>query len=957
MAVSPAAAAPDELAHARDAISGLRIPFVENRGQLDAKVAFSADTFAGSVFVTRAGELVYSFPGKVEQPKSEHPMSASNLEQRGSGWVLSETLVGAADLKPAATDRSVTQVSRFVGNKAAGWQQGLATYDRVELGQAWDGIDVALYAHGDNVEKLFTVNPGADPDQIQVRISGGKELSVNRGGELVVRTGNGDVAYTRPMAYQVRGGRREAIEVAYALNSDGYAFRLGDYDRTRPVYIDPLLRATYLGTAEAELAFDIQRAASSGDIYLAGTTCSSGFPETVGGAQAAASTSCDGFVARLKSDLTDLLQATYVGGAGREIVLRLSLTADSVYVAGYTCSSDFPKAAGGAQATYGGGACPTVADGFIAKLDPSLTSLVQSTYLGGSADDVVRDLVVTGDSVYAAGYTCSANFPETAGGAQTSSHGGTSPACYEGFVAKLNTGLTDLAQATYLGGAALDGIYAMAVAGDNVYVAGDTASTDLPNVTGAPQTTNGGKSDGFVGRFNGALTTLTRASYLGGAEDDQARALVVNAGEVYVGGITASVNLPGAAGGGQPALAGNVDGYVVLLNADLTARTQATYLGGSERDFITTLSFNATTSELYAAGDTCSSNFPKTAGGSQETFAGACTAGDAGLITDLFIARLNPGLTNLLQATYLGGSGSESLAGISLDASNGDLYLAATSQSANTPTTAGVVQPGNAGSADGYVAVLKADLLGDTTPDPFSFATQNNVAPNTLVTSNAAAITGITIPAPVSVAGGSYSIDGGAFVTDGGTISNGQHVQVRHTSAATVGAQTQTTLNVGGISATFTSTTLTPTIQFSAVSAAISEGASTATVTVQLSVAAPQAVTAPFALGGSATLGTEYTVSANAFAIAAGASSGSVTVNLLEDDVAEFGDSILFTLGTPTNAIKGSPDSFILQIEDNDLGPSGPVGGEGDDGGAFGWGALAGLFAMAGLRRRRLSLN
>ncbi len=92
----------------------------------------------------------------------------------------------------------------------------------------------------------------------------------------------------------------------------------------------------------------------------------------------------------------------------------------------------------------------------------------------------------------------------------------------------------------------------------------------------------------------------------------------------------------------------------------------------------------------------------------------------------------------------------------------------------------------------------------DTTPDAFSFATVNNVAPSMIVTSAAATITGINTAAPVSIAGGQYAINGGAFTSAAGTITNGQSVVVRVTAPGNSGASVSATLTIGGVSGTFT---------------------------------------------------------------------------------------------------------------------------------------------------------
>src|SRR5262249_2870765 len=149
----------------------------------------------------------------------------------------------------------------------------------------------------------------------------------------------------------------------------------------------------------------------------------------------------DAFVARLDASLTVLEQATYLGGSGDQRAQTLAIvpTTGDVYVAGNTDSRDFPGTSGGAQSI-----ASLSGDGFVARLNGSLTSLDQATYFGGSNIDTVNALAiapVTGE-VYVAGLSLSADLPGTSGGAQRTFGGGAA----DGFVARLNAGLTSLQQ-------------------------------------------------------------------------------------------------------------------------------------------------------------------------------------------------------------------------------------------------------------------------------------------------------------------------------------------------------------------------------------------------------------------------------------------------------------------------------------------------------------------------------
>lgn len=103
----------------------------------------------------------------------------------------------------------------------------------------------------------------------------------------------------------------------------------------------------------------------------------------------------------------------------------------------------------------------------------------------------------------------------------------------------------------------------------------------------------------------------------------------------------------------------------------------------------------------------------------------------------------------------------------------------------------------------------RAEAEDDTTPDAFSFTDQSGVARSITITSAAITVTGITAAAAITVSGGTYDINGsGTFTADPGTVNNGDTVRARHTSSANYSIAVDTTLTIGGVSDTFTSTTL-----------------------------------------------------------------------------------------------------------------------------------------------------
>ena len=708
LAASASALPAPTLSQVQQKMAGLAVPFEANQGQFAPEVAFAARTFAGTLFVTRGGQIVHALAGKPQQETKKQTAAGHTPDDRtrisrtahGPGWVLVESLQGAGDITPAGSQTSATRVSRFAGGVPPNQTSSIATFDRVRLGEAWPGVSVELAARGSNVEKLFTVASGTNPQAIRMKVAGANSLRLGDDGSLIAATGNGEVAFTPPVAFQDIGGLRAKVAVRYVLLADsGYRFETGAYDHSQPLVIDPVLQSTYLGgsveNGASALAVD-----AGGNVLVAGITNSTDFPGTTGGAQPAngGSNNYDAFVARLSGNLTTLLQATYLGGSSVDQANALALDASgNVFVAGLTNSTNFPGTVGGALPANGGGT-----DAFVARLSSNLTTLMKATYLGGSGSDQAYALALdAGGNVLIAGSTLSTNLPGTSGGAQPANGGGND---YDAFVARLSSNLTTLAQATYLGGSNYDEAFALALdTGGNVLIAGSTTSTNFPGTTGGAQPAIGGGGDAFVARLSSNLATLMQATYLGGSSTyDEAFALALDVGgNVLVAGYTVSTNFPGTTGGAQPMNGGARDAFVAQLSSSLTTLVRATYLGGIGSDVATALVLDAG-GNVLVAGRTDTTNFPGTSGGMQP-------ANGGGGFDDAFVARLSSNLAALVQATYLGGNRNDGATALAFDPS-GNVLVAGDTDSTNFPGTAGGAQAALEGNNGAFVAKLTSNL-------------------------------------------------------------------------------------------------------------------------------------------------------------------------------------------------------------------------------------------------------
>ena len=740
----------------------LPLYFVENRGQLDGQVAYYVQGRDTSLYFTQSG-VTFSLTrtkdaGAEEDPEARlRPVSLRNSESRRTGssaarsrrWAVKLDFLGAnPDARLVAEDPTSAVVSYFKGQKQD-WKAGLATYSKVVYKDLWPGIDLVYSGTVNRLKYDFIIQPGAMPEQIQLAYRGATSVSVNEAGELEISTPAGGLKDAKPYAYQEIDGRRVEVTTSYDLGGDAheYGFRLGQFDRSRPLVVDPvvLVYAGYIGGGSSGTAIAVDTA---GNAYIAGTTVDPAtFPAIVGpdlsfnGGDPSAKEATDAFVAKVNAAGTALVYAGYIGGSGNEYASGIAVdTAGNAYVTGYTSSteSSFPVTVG-PDLTHNGG----YDDAFVAKVNAAGTALVYAGYIGGSGSDSGYGIAVDAmGNAYVTGSTDSseATFPVTVGPVRT--YNGSTDA----FVAKVNVAGTALVYAGYIGGSS--GEIGSGIAVDwegNAYVTGWTGSKeDTFPVTVGPNLTFhdpgkfalAGFDDAFVAKVNAAGTALLYAGYIGGSLDDFGTAIAVDSvGNAYVTGYTYSTeaSFPVTIG---PDLTynGASDAFVAKVNAAGTGLVYAGYIGGSGDDVGMGIAVDAA-GNAYVTGGTNSTEatFP-VAVGPDLTYNGN---GDA------FVVKLNSTGTAFLYAGYIGGSGGDAGFAIALDRV-GNAYITGqtASSEATFPVTVGPDLTYN-GASDAFVAKILNPAFGSKNsasyvpdvlaPDMIAFGEVADIAPELIV--------------------------------------------------------------------------------------------------------------------------------------------------------------------------------------------------------------------------------
>ena len=687
------------------------------------------------------------FAPLIQNPKSQIQNLLARPEPRvaspepRAAAVLRLRLVGAnPHTRVTGLDPLPGKSNYFLGNDPKKWRTNVSNYAKVEYENVYPGVDLVYYGNQGKLEYDFVVAPGADPHLVALNIEGAERMHIDPQGDLVLSSDGGHVRLHKPAVYQPTTdsgprttgnlqssiGNRQFLNGRYILTAKNQvAFEIGAYDRSLPLIIDPVLSyATYLGGSGYDEAISIAVDAS-GNAYVGGETSSPNFPTTEGAFQETSSPTSCAFVTKIAPDGSSLVYSTYLCGSdGVQGVSMAVDAAGNAYVVGGTSSTNFPTTPGAFQTANSGGL-----DAFVTKLNSTGSSLVYSTYLGGSGDDYAYSYsngiaVDSAGSAYVVGTTNSDNFPTTPGAFDRTC--GSDGVCNRGsgqypqpepdnFVTKLNADGSALAYSTYLGGSGYEEQYnAIAIdSSGNAYVTGGTFSADFPITPGAFRTEGGGA---FVTKLNAAGSALVYSTYLTGRGAIGEGIAVDTSGNAYVTGYLGTTDFPITPGAFQTVDPGGAT-FVTKLNATGSALVYSTFLGGSGSgsDEGWGVAVDAS-GNAYVSGTTSSSDFP-TASPVQAT----CGVGG---YDDAFVAKLNGAGSALIFSTCLGGDSSEEGFGNALDPS-GNLYVVGHTNSINFPTTLGAFQTSIYGGYDEY---------GEINPDAFVAKISFPAGPTVLVT-------------------------------------------------------------------------------------------------------------------------------------------------------------------------------------------------------------------------------
>lgn len=643
------------LAHNRPALE-----YVQNLGQWESDALFRIGMGGGAIFLEEDCFTFHFVHG--DDRASMHDFSQWSPEQqaafnmRGHAWKMH--FEGALDATISGEKQANHYYNYFLGDDKLKWASKVGIYEAVTYDDIYEGVDIRCYNRASNFKYDFILDPGVDPQVIDLRFEGLDGILIVDG-KLVLKTAIGDFKEMQPYCYQLKNEKLVEVPCEYMVDGEQVSFHFPEgYDPAYKLVIDPeLIAATLSGTNGDDnyghtATFDL-----TGIIYTGAISFGVGYPATTGAYEenynSGAGWGTDIAVSKLTADGTDLIWASYLGGGEGDYPHSIvANTLGELYVYGSTTANDFPTTSGAFQEDHNGDS-----DIIVSHFSSDGSELIGSTYMGGSLSD--------GRNLY------SINYGDT-----------------------------------YRGEIILD-------EGEKPLIASFASSGDFPTTLNAYQSGNTGGQDAVVFRMNALLTNLEACTMLGSSENDSGYGVrVTSSGDIYVAGMAGASNFPLTAGayqteflGGGDEWSGEADGFVAILNSSCTVLEASTLYGTTMQDQIFFLDLD-NDENVFVYGQ----------GGQDMPIVGDVYSNPD---SRQFITKFNPGLTAVEISTQIGtGSGDAGTTdfvpiAFLVDHCN-NVYISA--HGANTwgggelPLTGDALYDGTNGESF-YLAVLSEDLV------------------------------------------------------------------------------------------------------------------------------------------------------------------------------------------------------------------------------------------------------
>jgi gliding motility-associated-like protein len=528
--------------------------FIENKGQWDAPFLFKTINAQNEIFLTKTGYTVLlSDAANSEKMDEKHHGKVEGEKVLKFHSYNIEFLNSNPNVQFTQEKIQPNYYNYYLGNIQSKWQHGIHPSKVVNYKNLYEGISMKVYSDMNRIKYDLVVEPNIDPAQINLKYNGIEKMYL-KDEKLVLSTSLGEQVESKPYTYQFINDEKVEIPCEYVLNGDRVSFKISKkYNPNYKLIIDPtLVFCSFTG--------------STADNW--------GYTATY-----------------------DSLGNLYAGGIVG-------------YQTGTSFTGNYPTTLGAFQLSFGGGGTGGMGNQFqydasLSKFSSNGTTLIYSTYLGGTDNDQPQSMIVDhDDNLVIAGRTYSINYPTSVGAYDVSYNGGG-----DMFVTKFSpTGA--LIGSTFVGGSGIDAVNVSADElvitpndlkhnysddarsevivdpNNNIYVTAASTSSNFPMVA-ASQNTIGGMQDAVIIELNPTCTNLLWGTYLGGTQNDAGYAICINKinpQELYVAGGTMSAGLATNGSALHSSYQGGIDGFLFKFNTVTKVIMAGTYIGTNAYD-------------------------------------------------------------------------------------------------------------------------------------------------------------------------------------------------------------------------------------------------------------------------------------------------------------------------------------------------------------------------------------
>ena len=609
----------------------------------------------------------------------------------------------ALSVKPEATSSSCSNFNYYHGNIKI---KNVQVYEKITYYDLFPGIDVVYTITDMQLQQNFIIHPECKTLQIQMEVSGEVDISVT---DFQVNFLSNKDTDTILMSSNLYGSQPDS-ELIQALFIDtssndrsGYSIQLNnnhvqtnfaiaprttDFSQTSPeksfiqsnynmsLSLQPIY-ASYIGGS----GWDWIRALEiglNGHAYMTGC-CEDPFlfPDenyTYSG------DARDCFVMEM-TNTGEIVSLTIIGGNENDEGLAIDVDAEgNVFLTGFTASADFPTVHA-YDSTHNG-----LCDSFVIMLNSTGWDLEYSTYFGGSHNDFSFGIGVASDNtVVVSGYGQSVDFPIISGSGYQGE--------YDCFIYRLNLTSSDIIYSTYYGGSGCEWMHGLTMdADDNIYIVGDTESTDFPTVN-AISNSCAGWTDVFLVKMSLNASHIFYSTYIGSEDTEEGHGITVdNQGYAYITGYTNDWNLQDFPTTIDVDRGAALEGFLTKVSQDGSEIIFSRYIGGSGHDKAHHSCIDED-GNIIVSGITSSDDFPIINGYNQYNF-----------LDRAFLCIFDPSGENISHSAAIYGADiyTECLLGID---NQDHFFLAGDMESGQFPHINTTLEY-NPESDDGYVAIF-----------------------------------------------------------------------------------------------------------------------------------------------------------------------------------------------------------------------------------------------------------